>query len=218
MSRNYNFLVDLARKRLPPAHDAKIRLLDFGCGAGQIVSRAREVGYAAEGVDTYAGGWGEAMAAGLQLEGVKHIPPSAPLPFEKGRFQVVISNMVLEHVRELGPVAAEVSRITSTTRAGSGDFRRWRHGGADHGDLCPSPPRTGRGLSSKLRAGDDAGSGLGSRSHRTAPPNVVARPNRKDEGRDPRPSCPDPAHGTQPARPSPKVGGRSKVQLNCARH
>ncbi|MFN9909662.1 MAG: methyltransferase domain-containing protein, partial [bacterium] len=91
MSRNYSFLVDLARKRIPPAHDAKIRLLDFGCGAGQIVSRAREVGYAAEGVDTYAGGWGEAMSAGLQLEGVQQIPPGAPLPFETGRFQVVIS-------------------------------------------------------------------------------------------------------------------------------
>ena len=114
MSRNYSFLVDLARKRVPPAHDAKIRLLDFGCGAGQIVSRAREVGYGAEGVDTYAGGWGEAMAAGLQLEGVQHIHPGAPLPFETGRFQVVISNMVLEHVRELGPVAAEVSRVTAT--------------------------------------------------------------------------------------------------------
>jgi SAM-dependent methyltransferase len=114
MSRNYRFFVDLARKRVPPAHDAKVRFLDFGCGEGQIVSLAREVGYAAEGVDTYAGGWGEAMAVGLQLEGVQRIPPGAPLPFDTGRFQIVVSNMVLEHVRDLGPVAAELSRVTAT--------------------------------------------------------------------------------------------------------
>jgi SAM-dependent methyltransferase len=114
MSRNYGFIVDIAKRRFPPAQNARIRFLDFGCGAGQIVKLARDLGYAAEGVDTYAGGWGEAMEAGLQLEGVQRILPGAPLPFEAGRFHVVVSNMVLEHVRDLGPVAAELARVTAT--------------------------------------------------------------------------------------------------------
>jgi SAM-dependent methyltransferase len=109
MSATYDFIIDLARScRAPPA-----RLLDFGCGAGQVVRNAIDAGYDAWGADTYQDVWTQyadpaAKALGDRLRAVS---PGAPLPFADGEFDLVVSNQVFEHLTEPRQAAAEIARV-----------------------------------------------------------------------------------------------------------
>ena len=104
MSANYDFILDLAAAAAaPPA-----RLLDFGCGSGEVVRRARERGFDVAGADTYEEGWA-CLASGV--EALHRIGPDGRLPFPDAAFDVAVTNMVLEHVRDLPPVVAELARV-----------------------------------------------------------------------------------------------------------
>jgi SAM-dependent methyltransferase len=86
------------------------RVLDYGCGAGEIVGLLRKRGVEAFGCDVfYEGGSSE-----------KSIPDSLRpficrmderIPFADQTFDVVVSNMVLEHVPDLDSVLREMRRV-----------------------------------------------------------------------------------------------------------
>jgi SAM-dependent methyltransferase len=107
VSLNYDFMVRLAAKYAPPPR----HLLDFGCGAGGLVQAALDAGYDAEGVDTYQSGWGAFRADDALRERVHAVTPGAALPFSDGRFDVVISNQVFEHVADMPAALAEIARV-----------------------------------------------------------------------------------------------------------
>lgn len=106
MSLNYDFMVALAQSHVPPP----ARLLDFGCGGGEIVQRAGVSGYAAQGVDTYQDGW-EQYAHAASDPRIHRIAPGAPLPFPDASFDIVVSNQVFEHVPDIAGAAREISRV-----------------------------------------------------------------------------------------------------------
>lgn len=89
------------------------RILDFGCGEGQIVAAARALGLDVEGADVFYGG-SEARrvveAAGLLGASIREIK-DGKLPFEDRRFDLVVSNQVFEHIEALGPALDEVARV-----------------------------------------------------------------------------------------------------------
>jgi hypothetical protein len=61
MSPTYDFIVRLAADQ----HMGKgSRLLDFGCGEGQIVDKATSAGFDAWGVDSYLGVWASGEVRG----------------------------------------------------------------------------------------------------------------------------------------------------------
>jgi len=108
VSLTYDFVISLAQRYMP----APARLLDFGCGGGEIVAKAVAAGYDAFGVDTYQDHWQQyAPAARLQADRIHRIAPDAALPFGKGEFDIVVSNQVFEHIRDLAPVAEQLARL-----------------------------------------------------------------------------------------------------------
>ena len=82
---------DIAR----PQGTGLVRVLDFGCGSGELVERLLALGYDAHGCDVVP-----APAAGAAAQRYRRIELSPyRLPFDDGSFDVVLSASVLEHAR-----------------------------------------------------------------------------------------------------------------------
>jgi SAM-dependent methyltransferase len=83
-------------------------VLDVGCGDGHFASVALPTALAA-GIDPDIGALQEARERGAYQ--VLALSQGGALPFADGTFATVISNSVLEHIPELDPVLAEISRV-----------------------------------------------------------------------------------------------------------
>jgi SAM-dependent methyltransferase len=106
---NYEFCVQwvLDHKR---AND--VRVLDYGCGAGQIVKELRRRGVDAVGCDVfYEGGDGIASIDPVLLGDVIKKMEGTTIPFASASFDFVINNQVMEHVANLDSVLSEVGRV-----------------------------------------------------------------------------------------------------------
>jgi len=92
----------------------RLRVLDFGCGAGVVVALLRERGIDAHGADVFYGGadWRDARLQRLLGEGViRRIGDDGRLPFDDGSFDLVISDQVFEHIERLEAAVAEIDRV-----------------------------------------------------------------------------------------------------------
>jgi SAM-dependent methyltransferase len=108
-SLNHDFVLDMAVRLSRSQH---ARILDFGCGAGLLVARGRQRGLDIVGADTFNPHY-EAFLAAVPEAARPHIVKYRDtLPFEDGRFDVVIANMVFEHVGNMPAVLADVARVT----------------------------------------------------------------------------------------------------------
>lgn len=100
------------------AERGPIRALDFGCGSGQLITRARERGFDDFlGADTYYGdepGYAGTMSsiAADTANRIVRVADDGKLPFPDQHFDFVCSNQVFEHVHNLGPVLDELARVT----------------------------------------------------------------------------------------------------------
>jgi len=91
-----------------------LRVLDFGCGAGEVVRLLRQVGVECYGADTFYEGAAyqdPALASLMDQRVVREIPEDGRLPFDDRYFDLVISDQVLEHVENLDAVLAELDRV-----------------------------------------------------------------------------------------------------------
>jgi SAM-dependent methyltransferase len=83
------------------------RILDLGCGDGQLTQRIASTGATVEGVDA-----SPAMVASAQSRGISVTEaPAESLPFADGAFDAVFSNAALHWVRGQDAMMAEVHRI-----------------------------------------------------------------------------------------------------------
>ena len=98
MSPNYEYVlgraISLARTPSP-------RILDFGCGRGEVIKLGRERGIDVYGVDRPGNVPSDRL---LIMEGHR-------IPFDDNSFDVVISNQVFEHVADPPKALAEISRV-----------------------------------------------------------------------------------------------------------
>jgi SAM-dependent methyltransferase len=166
MSATYDFIIDLARAHCPPP----ARLLDVGCGGGQVVRNAARAGYDAWGVDTFQDVWMQyaGQAAAALGDRLRVVSPGENLPFEDRAFDLVLSNQVFEHIADLPRHAAEIARVLRpggvliaifptrevviephlrapfVHRAPNGSARQRMLLGLAHGLGCTSAPRAGR--------------------------------------------------------------------------
>lgn len=85
-----------------------VRVLDVGCGAGQVVGRLNEVGYEAHGVDVSEPNIERALKRGKHCR----LYDGRTLPYADGYFAAVGALNVLEHVEEPEAFVAEVVRVT----------------------------------------------------------------------------------------------------------
>lgn len=109
MSPNYEYLLTRAARAHPT------RLLDYGCGGGDVVREAVKRGFDAYGVDVYFGAahdsYKRAQASGLFGTRIREMESDTRIPFPDGHFDFVTCNQVFEHVRDLPPVLAEMRRV-----------------------------------------------------------------------------------------------------------
>ena len=103
------FVLDFA-KRLRPAG---ARILDFGCGAGEVVAAGRAAGLDMLGADVFYGG-SEARAARANARDcwARSSTRSAMAGWtSRSAFDLVTNNQVLEHVEDLDAVLREIHRV-----------------------------------------------------------------------------------------------------------
>ena len=101
--------VELLLRRLRPVKGAKV--LDLGCGSGDLVRVLRQEGLDAYGCD-FADTAGSDLSSQDLGELLRPIPSGAyRIPFEDSEFDYVISSQVLEHVIDYPGTFAEILRI-----------------------------------------------------------------------------------------------------------
>jgi len=85
------------------------RVLDFGCGIGNLVWALRKIGLEAHGIEP-------SMSAARYSRAPRHCRYEATrrLPFDDGSFDLVYSHEVLEHLppEDLRPALSEISRVS----------------------------------------------------------------------------------------------------------
>lgn len=105
--------------------ESDVNVLDWGCGRGRSVARLRELGFNAYGVDVNKASMAKAFS--LLREG-GHNPEKILMQVEDLHgltdhfFDVIFSEEVLEHVRHMRPVAAEMWRLTKPGGIGIHSF------------------------------------------------------------------------------------------------
>lgn len=89
------------------------RVLDYGCGAGQIVKELRKRHIHAYGCDLFyeGGDYKSAIDPGLLSAGVIREMRGNEIPFGTETFDFVVNNQVMEHVEDLDAVLMEISRV-----------------------------------------------------------------------------------------------------------
>lgn len=110
MSTIYRYVVDLAARHAAPG----ARLLDYGCGAGEVVSLALDAGFDASGVEEfYEGGSSyEALQSGPEeIRRRVHSLQNGVIPFDDDAFDIVVSNQVFEHIEDFTLPLREIDRV-----------------------------------------------------------------------------------------------------------
>ena len=106
---NYEFCADFAL-RASSGHPG-FKVLDFGCGAGEIVDAMCRGGLDAYGCDPYYEGGDLYSRVPRELSERIFRMQGDRIPFADGTFDLVVTNMVLEHVPDLNISTAEISRV-----------------------------------------------------------------------------------------------------------
>ena len=108
---NYQYELEWASRLA--AKRPGIRILDYGCGSGQVVQAGRVAGLDIQGSDVfYAGSRSKSEAEGLGLLGnVVFEIHDGVVPFPDGHFDFIMSTQVLEHVVDLDATLSEIARV-----------------------------------------------------------------------------------------------------------
>jgi SAM-dependent methyltransferase len=106
---NYEYCADYAERL---AAGRAIRVLDYGCGAGQIVAALCRRSIDAFGCDIFydGGSYESNVPAELRTSRILKMQDDA-IPFPSEHFDLVINNQVLEHVPDLRGVVREMARV-----------------------------------------------------------------------------------------------------------
>jgi SAM-dependent methyltransferase len=104
-----NFLDTAIKRHVPSRTASSIKVLDFGCGKGNLVKELSSLRYDANGCDIDAYWEKESEPETDTLSRISLAPYR--LPFENGTFDVVVSTSVLEHAQNKEECFKEIHRV-----------------------------------------------------------------------------------------------------------
>ena len=111
MDVNYEYFLEYLKK-FPNHKDMKV--LDYGCGNGEVVKLLRKNGINCYGMDVfyYQGSNSPILQDPLGKSGIiKPISEERDLPVPEKYFDVIISNQVLEHVRNMKSTMFRLGKV-----------------------------------------------------------------------------------------------------------
>ena len=109
MQPNYAYVLEKCRELCPRG-----RILDYGCGGGDVVAAGRVRGMDLYGVEAFYSGSSArktAVERGLFGTAVLELGSGGTIPFPDGHFDFALSNQVFEHVQDLDLVLREIRRV-----------------------------------------------------------------------------------------------------------
>lgn len=95
---NYAYYIQYVKEVIG---DKSLKVLDFGCGNGEMVNLLRQQGIDCYGADIFYEGasFDKVKKDNLFKEGIiREIPPNGSLPFPENFFDLIIANQVFEHI------------------------------------------------------------------------------------------------------------------------
>lgn len=106
----HEYIVSLVKSQ---AASAAASVLDYGCGAGEVVAEGIREGFDTYGVDVfYDGGSFREHARNTGMFGQRIFEMRDGLiPFDDARFDVVVSNQVFEHIDDFTLPLREITRV-----------------------------------------------------------------------------------------------------------
>ena len=104
----YEFVASWVTRRLAGRPG---RVLDYGCGAGQIIKVLRATGVDAWGCDAFYEGGDYSTQIPAELQPFIRRMPEAAIPYEDNQFDIVFSNQVFEHVPDMDKALREIARV-----------------------------------------------------------------------------------------------------------
>jgi ubiquinone/menaquinone biosynthesis C-methylase UbiE len=107
---NYRYIIEKCQSFFP---NKKGRILDYGCGKGEIVEEGRKLQLNIYGVESFYFGShirDVAKSKGLLGDAIIELD-EGKIPFPDNYFDLVVSNQVFEHVPDLDHVLQEISRV-----------------------------------------------------------------------------------------------------------
>jgi SAM-dependent methyltransferase len=117
---NYRYLIFRLRsfhELVPQFANRQLRILDYGCGNGEVVLAGLEHQLDIYGADVFYAGAQETISQHpLFGDRIKKISDDK-LDFKDGFFDVVVANMVFEHIRDLHRVLREINRVLKSDGA-----------------------------------------------------------------------------------------------------
>ena len=105
---NYKFVASWVARRLAAKPG---RVLDYGCGAGNTVGLLRARGIDAWGCDVFYEGGDHSSQIPLPLQPFIRRMAGTAIPYEASSFDIVCSNQVFEHVRDMELALRETARV-----------------------------------------------------------------------------------------------------------
>lgn len=107
---NYEFC---AQWIIDQQHGKTVRVLDYGCGAGEIVKELRRRKIMAFGCDVFYEGAEYSLSTEATLfdGAIIRKMKANTIPFDSASFDFVINNQVMEHVDNLNDVLNEIYRV-----------------------------------------------------------------------------------------------------------
>ncbi|MBN1493058.1 MAG: class I SAM-dependent methyltransferase [Candidatus Omnitrophica bacterium] len=103
----------------------QINILDWGCGRGRTVTRLLEVGFNAYGVDTnelYLTNGRPLLAKRGYDEDERLLAVQETKRFQDGYFDIIFTQQVIEHIRDIEAVISEMARLTKSGGIGIHEF------------------------------------------------------------------------------------------------
>ena len=103
---NYRFLLDFAKKNAPSG-----KILDYGCGSGQVVRAGLADHLDIYGCEVFYGGGHGVEEAVSDLLGSRILKiQNGKIPFGDSWFECIVNNQVFEHVGDMDAVLSEIYR------------------------------------------------------------------------------------------------------------